>query len=331
MHEATLREDQPRPAPGRPVGEAAARPARVVVHDPSATGALELLRGIPDEQLEDRTLFVSRPDAAAFAAQHAALVEAILDAGVEVVRLAGLVGESEVWNHVRTNPNQVYTRDSVITLPWLPGWYVAGAMRAPMRRPEVEVTAAALRALGLRELFAAPPGCFLEGGDVIPLVRDGRRALLVGFGPRTDRRSIDLLCERLMPWALDEVIGVHLPEWRMNLDGVLVPVSDDVAVAHPDSILGGFVSDADGQRPVDVLRLLREQGTTVIEVTREESMGMQACNCLCLGRRRIVVYDLCARVVRALRERGLDVTTVPGSELIKGTGGPRCMTRPIYA
>lgn len=91
-----------------------------------------------------------------------------------------------------------------------------------------------------------------------------------------------------MPWALDEIVAVRLPEWRMNLDGVLVPVADDTVVAHPGSIEAAFVRDRQGERTVDLLGLLRELGMTVIEVTREESMAMQACNCLCLGNRRVI-------------------------------------------
>ncbi|HVM16303.1 MAG TPA: arginine deiminase family protein [Gaiellaceae bacterium] len=313
-----------------PLSEFAATPARVVVHDPSPTGALDALAAVPADELKERTLFAAHPDAAAFAEQHAALVRAIEEAGVEVVRLDELVAGSDVWRHVAANPNQVYTRDSVITLPWLPGAYVAGAMRVPIRRSEVEVMSAALRNLGLRELFAMPPGRYLEGGDVIPLVRAGRRTLLVGYGPRSARESIDLLWERLAPDALDEVVGIELEPWRMNLDGVLVPVASDTFLVHPGSIRGSFVRDARGEREVDVLDLLRESAMEPIEVTRKESMEMQACNCFCLGDRRIVCYDLCSRTVEALRERGITLTAVPGSELIKGTGGPRCMTRPIY-
>jgi arginine deiminase len=35
-------------------------------------------------------------------------------------------------------------------------------------------------------------------------------------------------------------------------------------------------------------------------------------------------------VAQALEARHIIVFTIPGAELIKGTGGPRCMTRPIY-
>jgi N-dimethylarginine dimethylaminohydrolase len=317
-----------RPEPG--LSEFEATPIRIVVHDPSTTNAFDVLAGVPEERLTERTLFRAHPDRGAFAAEHAALVGALRAADVPVVTLSELIGDEEIWDEVRHNPNHVYTRDSAITIPWLPGWYIGAAMRAPIRRPEPPATAAALRALGLRELFSTPTDHFLEGGDVIPLAHNGLRALLVGFGPRSTRGGIDVLCERLMPWALDEVVGVELAEWRMNLDGVLVPVADDTVVAHPGSIEAAFVRDGAGERPVDVGELLRRMGMTVIEVTREESMEMQACNCLCLGNRRMISYDLAPRVLGALRERGIEVTAIPGSELIKGTGGPRCMTRPIY-
>lgn len=333
MDEAALPGDRParlEHSLGPQLSEFAATPVRVVVHDPAAAGALDLLAGVPAMRLEERYLFRSHPHPETFAAQHAALVAALERAGAEVIRLADVVGESDVWPRVRANPNQVYTRDPVITLPWLPGWYVAGAMRKAIRRPEVSVMRSALQALGLRELFAMPAERFLEGGDVIPFVREGRRALIVGFGPRTARQSLDLLCAGLMPWALDEIVAVGLPESRMNLDGVLVPVADDTVVAHPGSIETAVLRDPAGERQVDVLGLLRDLGMTVVEVTREESVAMQACNCVCLGDRRLVCYDLAGRVVRALVERDIDVRTIPGSELIKGTGGPRCMTRPLY-
>jgi N-dimethylarginine dimethylaminohydrolase len=320
----------------RPVDETAASefsavPARILVHDPSRTGAFDLLREVPRDELKERTLYSDVPDEDAFAEQHAALVQAIEAAGVEVVGLREVVGGTAAWRGVERNPNHVYTRDSAITLPWLPGHYLRCAMRAPIRRPEPGVLAQALARLGLRELLAAPADHVLEGGDVIPLAREGRRTLLVGFGPRTVRRSLDLLWERLAPWALDEIVGIELDASRMNLDGVLVPVADDTALAHPGSIVRSFVLDERGERPVDVLALLRAEGMEVIEVTREESMAMQACNCLCLGARRIVCYDLCERAVDTLRQRDLDVTAIPGSELIKGTGGPRCMSRPLYS
>jgi N-dimethylarginine dimethylaminohydrolase len=175
-----------------------------------------------------------------------------------------------------------------------------------------------------------PPGEFLEGGDVIPLVRRRARTLLVGFGPRTSRSALAELSRRLVPWAVDELVGVELAPERMNLDGALVPAARDTVLMEPSSIVRSFVLDGEGERAIDLRAHLREAGMTPLDVSRQEATSAQACNVVSLGARQIVAYDLCPRVVTALRDRGIDVRTVAAAELIKGTGGPRCMTRPLY-
>jgi len=311
------------------IGESEARPRRVLVHDPAATRAFERLTEVPSSQLERRFLFRAVPDREGFAREHADLVRTLRGAGIEVVYL-DQVARPEHLARLDENPNHVYTRDSAITLPWLPGHFIRGAMRKPVRRKEPDVMASALGTLGLTEILAMDGDHFLEGGDVIPLAREGRRTLLVGFGPRTIRPSLEALRERLIPGALDELIGVELVAERMNLDGALVPVADDTVLVEPTSILRSWLIDEQAQTPVEVVRLLAGSGVEAIEVTRAEATTMQACNCVCLGDRTLVMYDLCERVTSELRARGIDVLTIPGTELIKGTGGPRCMTRPIY-
>jgi hypothetical protein len=46
----------------------------------------------------------------------------------------------------------------------------------------------------------------------------------------------------------------------MNLDGVLVSVTDDTVIVDRSSIVRSFVLDANGERPVDVLALICELG-----------------------------------------------------------------------
>jgi N-dimethylarginine dimethylaminohydrolase len=306
-----------------------ARPRRVLVHDPAATRAFERLSEVPSSELERRFLFCAVPDREGFARQHADLVSRLRGAGIEVVYLRD-VARPEHLALLDENPNHVYTRDSAVTLPWLPGRFIRGAMRKPVRRNEPEVMASALGTLGQTEILAMDAGLVLEGGDVIPFTREGRRTLLVGFGPRTIRPSLEVLREQLIPGALDELIPVELVAERMNLDGALVPVADDTMLVEPSSILRSWLIDQRGRTPVDVVRLLAGSGVEAIKVTRFEATMQQACNCVCLGDRTLVMYDLCERVTQALRRRGIDVLTIPGTELIKGTGGPRCMTRPLY-
>jgi len=313
-----------------PVAEYEARPRRVLVHDPAMTRAFERLAEVPASELERRYLFRAVPDREGFAREHAAFVRALRSAGVEVVYLHE-VASPEHRARLDANPNHVYTRDSAITLPWLPGRFIRGAMRKPIRRDEPDVMASALSTLGQSESLAMNPDLFLEGGDVIPFARDGKRTLLVGFGPRTVRASLEALRDQLIPQTVDELIGVELIPERMNLDGALVPVADDTMLVEPTSIVQSWLIDNRGQTPVDVTRLLASSGVEPIEVTRSEATAMQACNCVCLGDRTLIMYDLCERVRQALQAREIAVLTIPGKELIKGTGGPRCMTRPIYA
>ena len=190
--------------------------------------------------------------------------------------------------------------------------------------------AAAMERLGQRRIADVPEGLVLEGGDVIPFATRGRRWLLVAHGPRTDRESLDFLAAELIPEHADAILGIQLPSWRINLDGALVPVAEDVVVAHPGSVRDGVMIDATGTVPVDPLDSLRSLDVAVIEVTKEESIYQEACNFLCLGGRRAVCYDLTPRLPPILAAHDVEAIPVPGSELVKGTGGPRCMSRPLY-
>lgn len=189
----------------------------------------------------------------------------------------------------------------------------------------------AVQRLGLQEILSLPEHLFLEGGDVIPFAAGDRRILLAGHGRRTSREALSFLRETLIPEFADEIIAIELAEWRMNLDGGLVPVADDVVVSDTRSIVGAELFDRRGCRALDVLSFFRDLGMHIIDTTQWESVYAQSCNCLCLGHRTVIYYDLCPRVRRLLEEHAVTVRCIPGSELVKGRGGPRCMTRPIYA
>jgi N-dimethylarginine dimethylaminohydrolase len=188
----------------------------------------------------------------------------------------------------------------------------------------------AVERLGLREVIELPPDIVLEGGDVIPFAYRGRRCLLVGHGPRTSREAIDFLQQALLPHYADELIALELAPWRMNLDGGFMPLAEDVFVADMSSILAAELVTAEARSSLNLWDMLSDLGVRVIDTTPEESVYVQSCNCLCLGDRRVVCYDLCPRIVALIAQHEIRVHTVPGVELIKGRGGPRCMTRPIY-
>ena len=80
---------------------------------------------------------------------------------------------------------------------------------------------------------------FLEGGDIIPYINEGRRCLLAGYGPRSTPAAIDVLQQDLLPHYAEKIIAIHLAPWRMNLDGGFLPVADDVIVADTSGVSWG--------------------------------------------------------------------------------------------
>ncbi len=62
------------------------------------------------------------------------------------------------------------------------------------------------------------------------------------------------------------------------------------------SIVGGILFDAQTQEKLDIFEMLRDIGMRIINVTPEESVYSQACNCVCLGERKVIYYDLAYRV-----------------------------------
>ena len=313
------------------LGECQVRPEAFLVHNPVSAGAFRAFDPVRDDsRLESELLFRGRPDPTLYSEHHEILVRTIAAHVDRVIYLADLIGQDPSFDHAAANPNQVFTRDSLITLPWLPEGYFCSRLKPPQRRLEAVTMKAAAERLGLREIVRLPADIFLEGGDVIPFAYGGRRCLLVGYGPRSTPEAVDFLQQSLLPEYADELIAIHLAPWRMNLDGGFVPVSDDVIVSDTRSVVSAQLIDSRGRIALNIWEMLRDLGMRVVDTTADESIYSQSCNCLCLGQRNIVYYDLCPRVIALLNQHEIRVHQVPGAELIKGRGGPRCMTRPIY-
>ncbi|MDU4200024.1 MAG: arginine deiminase family protein, partial [Staphylococcus epidermidis] len=52
-------------------------------------------------------------------------------------------------------------------------------------------------------------------------------------------------------------------------------------------------------------------------------------NTLCIRPGVVVTYDRNYVSNQLLREHGIKVIEIPGSELVRGRGGPRCMSQPL--
>ncbi|MES8240517.1 arginine deiminase family protein, partial [Cutibacterium acnes] len=74
---------------------------------------------------------------------------------------------------------------------------------------------------------------------------------------------------------------------------------------------------------------LRVIDTGLDPVTAEREQWDDGNNTLALAPRVVVAYNRNVETNRRLEAAGVDVLTIPGSELGSGRGGPRCMSCPI--
>ncbi len=107
-------------------------------------------------------------------------------------------------------------------------------------------------------------------------------------------------------------------------------IDHDLALVHPKSLNGPALIYEEGKfiKCVRMLEFLRRRGMRLIEVTDYERQR-RATNVTALGPRKVIGYAGNARVKRELAKTGVDFIEIEGAELIRGAGGPRCMTAPI--
>lgn len=316
------------------LSEHSVKPHMIIVHDPTPFGAFDDFLSIENEEaFFSASLFREKPNPQELHRQHAGFVE-VLKEHASVMYLSEILGDSSLpafERYLRTNPNHVYTHDAIITIPWIPGGYILGNMRKPIRRDEPIVLAKAAEILGYEEILKIPSDLHLEGGDVMPFWHGGSRILLMGYGPRTAEKTLLYFQQTLIQdGIIDEVIGLNLAAWRLNIDGCFFPVSDDTIVSHPGSIQGGIRLGRGFMSKLDPVSYFKEIGFDIIEATAEESYYLQACNFVCLGAGKFVAYNMTERINEILRSKSFEVIGVEGDELVKGNGGPHCMTRPFY-
>jgi len=250
-------------------------------------------------------------------------------------------------------PNLLYQRD---TSSWIYGGVSVNAMRRRARMRETVSDEAIYRwhpmfAAGGFEVWlhgadAAP--ATIEGGDILVL---GDGAVLVGMSERTQPQAVEMLADRLFTsGAADRLVAIDMPKSRafMHLDTVLTMADYGVFVKyaglgmlpsytvepgsgprelkvtdHPPEDMHNAIAGALGLGSIRVLTATQD----VHSAQREQ--WDDGCNVLALAPGVVVAYDRNVTTNAYLRDNGVEVITVRGSELGRGRGGPRCMTCPI--
>tara|TARA_B100000809_G_scaffold264594_1_gene320859 strand:- start:406 stop:1290 length:885 start_codon:yes stop_codon:yes gene_type:complete len=275
----------------------------VLLKDPQA--AFKSQKTI-DLQWQDLN-FIDKPDFKKSVTQYENFIDILNDNNVEIL----YIPEDEI-----TSLDSIYTHDPIFMTP---NGAVIGNMGKTQRKPETIMMKNYLNEIGVPIFGEIINDATLEGGDVIWI---DEKTVAAGLTYRTNNKGIDQLRKILSTISI-EVISVDLPHWNgpvdvLHLMSLISPLNENLFLIYKKLL------------PIGLLKLLKKLDIKTISIADEDydSLG---CNVLPLSTTKCLITSGNDKTFKIIEENGIEVIEFQASEICyKGSGGPTCLTRPIY-